>query len=244
MLISILPVWAVASYSTPCLAGDRFPGKTFGLSAVAGVPQFIGLELSYLNFSSFIFGMSFGSAPINGILNSRISLTPVPVQFSLPDTYNLYPTASYSMYSASVFVKFFPWKGGFFFDFTLSNVSFNTSVQGNLKDETTGGVFNSALSGSASLSQFILGLSAGYQVSIKSSVFLEFAVGAGYLLSPAYSISLGGTAAAAVGVVPNGEQAFSSAKSQVQAMYDSAINTYRSALSVIPMSYLNLGITF
>ena len=188
--------------------------------------------------------MSFGSAPINGLLNSHIKLTPVPVQFSLPDTYNLYPNASYSMYSASAFMKVFPWKGGVFFDLTLSNVTFNTNIQGNLKNETSGGTFNSAVSGTAYLNQFILGVTAGYHVSIAGSAFLEIAAGAGALLPPSYSITLGGTAASAVGVVPNGEQAFSNAKSQVQATYDSAISTYRANLKFIPMSYLNLGITF
>jgi len=225
-------------------AEDRYPEKSFGVDVAGGFPQFIGLEFTYLKWSNIVPGIGFGSAPINGILNSAVHLPTVPVNFSLPDTYNLYPNANYSLYSTLIFVKYFFSNSGFFLDALLSSFTFNANIQGNLKDENTGITTSGAINGSATLTQLMVGLTVGYQFLIQSSFFIEFAAGGGYLLPPIYSTSISGTAASIVGVIPNGEQDFNNAKSQVQSAFNSAVNSYSSLTKFVPFAFIDLGFTF
>lgn len=222
-------------------ANDAFPNKTLALDVIAGTPQFLGLEISYLGWSTIVPGFGFGSAPINGLLNSMIRLSSVPVSFSLPDTYNLYPTATYGLYSYSGFIKIFPGKSGFFSDILLNYATFTANVSANLKNETTGGTSSNAVTGTANLNQLTLGLTVGYQFRV-SNFFFSLAGGGGWLFTPAYAVSLGGTAASVIGVIPNGEQAFSSAKSQIQTSFDSAVASYRATIKFMPIFYINVGI--
>jgi hypothetical protein len=240
-IASILFLWAGISQS---FAGD-FPGKTFGVDIVGGFPQLVGLELSYLGWTYINPTLSFGSGPINGLLGSLIPLSPMPVNLAVPDTYNLYPSANFGLSSFSFYLKcFFAEKSGFFVDLMLARASFSASVSGNLRNETTQNTLGGAVSGSASLSQLMVGLAVGYQINIASTFFIEGAVGGGYLLAPTYGISFGGSAASFLAIAPNGEQMLENAKAELQSSFDSAISTYISSVRYLPFAFLNVGFTF
>jgi hypothetical protein len=225
-------------------ASERFPNKTFGLDAVAGFPQFAGLEVSYLGWTSWVPGLSFGSAPINGLLNSKINVDPVLIQPSAGSNFLLSPSAEYSLYSFSFSLKYFFEKSGFFLNFIYSNINFGAKIRGDLTNVDTGGVSRSAVTGNATLNQSILGLGAGYQVIIYQSLFAEFALGAGYLFPPHYSVSMGGTAVNVAALIPNGEQSLEDAKKQVQTAFDSAVGSYQASVKILPFAFINLGFAF
>jgi hypothetical protein len=223
---------------------ERFRGKTVALDAVVGFPQMMGLELSYVGWGYLVPGISFGSAPIQGLLSKQVNLNPIPVQLPLADQYAVYPSSNFSLYSFSLFLKYFFPSSGFYFNFIYSTFTFSGSVSGGLKNETNGQSYSGIIDGNARLTQRMFGGAMGYQFIFGSNLFLETALGAGYLFNPSYSFSVGGSAVNALGVLPGGAENLNSAKSNVQSSFDSAVEAYRSALKVIPFVYLNFGFTF
>ena len=228
----------------PAAAQDSLSGKTFGMGVTGGFPQFIGLDLSYIGWPSLVPGISFGSAPIQQLLSSKIPLNPIPISFSLPDTYNLIPSADFSLYSVSAYVKYFFPNSGFYLELLIASLSASANVGGDLKNETTQLLSYSVISGSAKLNQSILGVATGFRVLIFSKLFMEGALGGGYLLPPTYSISIGGTISNIVGIIPNGEQDFNNAKAQVQSSFDTAMATYRASVKILPFAFINIGFIF
>ncbi len=222
----------------------HFSGKSFGLSLTGGFPDFIGLDLAYLGWSPFVLGISFGSAPIQTILSSKIPLDPIPVDFSLPDQYSLIPNANFNLYSVSAYLKYFFSKSGFYIELLTANLTFGANVGGDLKNETSEVTSYSVVNGSARLNQVIIGMMGGFHAMVLSNLFIEGALGAGYLIFPVYSISIGGTISNVIGIVPNGEQTFNDAKLQIQTSFDSAMTAYRSSIKVLPLAFVNIGITF
>lgn len=243
MASSILVMFLLLG-SARAFANENLPDKVFGVDMTAGFPQLLGLEVSYLAWSSFVPSLSFGSLPVNNLLNSYLKLKPVPVNFSLPDTYYLDPKASFSLSSFTFQLKYFLPKSGFFGDFILSSINFGANVNADLRNQTSGATFSNLATGSASLTQWILGAAFGYQVVIGSRFYIEAALGLGYLPSPSYSLSISGTAANAVGLIPNGQQAFDDAKAQVKSSFDSAVATYHSSIKFLPFTFLNMGFAF
>jgi hypothetical protein len=234
-------LWAGTSQG---FASD-FPGKTFGVDIVGGFPQLVGLELSYLGWTYINPTLSFGSAPINGLLSSFIPLSPMAVNLAVPDTYNLYPSSNFGLSSFSFYLKcFFSEKSGFFVDLIVARAAFSATVSGDLRNETTKNTLGGAISGSASLNQMMVGLAVGYQITIASTFFIEGALGGGYLLAPNYSTSFGGSAANFLAIAPNGEQMLNDAKAQLQSSFDSAVSTYISSVKYLPFAFLNVGFTF
>lgn len=223
---------------------DRFQGKTVGLDAVVGFPQMMGLELSYLGWGYLVPGISFGSAPVQTLLANQVKLGPIPVKFPLPDVYSVYPISNFSLYSFSLFLKYFFPRSGFYFNLIYSSSTFTGNVSGSLKNETNGNDVNGVIDGSAHLTQRMVGGAFGYQFIFGSSLFLETALGAGYLLNPSYSVSIGGSAVNALGLLPNGAENLNGAKSSIQSSFDSAMNAYRSAIKVVPFVYINFGFAF
>ncbi len=203
-----------------------------------------GIELDYLGFDPIVPGMTFGSLPINDTLNRYIILNPIPLPLSLGDTYMVYPRANYAIYSASFDIKWFIPGSNFFLDFTFSSVSFSATISGDLKNETTGGISPSAISGTAKFTQVIPGLMLGHQWQIGSKFFIESAFGGGIPITPSYSLNLSGSATSAIAVAPDGPEKFESAKASIQAAYDDAVNKYRSTVKFLPFAYFNIGFTF
>jgi hypothetical protein len=126
----------------------------------------------------------------------------------------------------------------------FSSMTFNANVSANLKDETTGAVLNSVVSGSANMTQLMLGTTVGYMLTIGPSFYIELSLGGGYLLPPSYSVTLGGTAPSALALVPSAAAAFDAAKAQVQTSFDQLVASYRAATKFIPYSFLSIGISF
>ena len=218
--------------------------KTIGINGIAGFPQMLGLEFRYLGLNPIHFGVSFGSLPINSILNSQITLEPIPLDLSLGDTYYMYPFTSYQALSTSVFTRYCFGEGGFFFQLMYTSWSFSASVSGSLQNETLGTSFGGAISGSASLNQAMVTPSFGYQFYIFDDLFMEFALGASILTKPTRSISLGGTAIAALMLLPGGEEEFEKAKTQIETQYNDAIDTLDRTLKILPAISIGLGWSF
>lgn len=229
-----------------CFADPVLQNKNFAFDTGVGIPQLIGVNLSYVGWTPLSIGLGFGSAPINSLISRQVTLNPIPVSLpSISDSYSLYPSASFQVYSFSAFIKYFLGDSGWMAELLYTSLTLNASFQADLKDETTGGISSNVVSGSAQLTQPILGLALGYEFSFFSNFFASFALGAGYLFPPSYSFSIGGTASAALGALPSADEtSFDSAKSQIQSSFDSAVAAYRSALKFIPFLLINVGVAF
>lgn len=225
-------------------ASERLPGKSFGFDLAAGSPQLIGLELRYIGWSNVSVGFGFGSAPVNGVLNKFIALPGVPVALGLSDPYTLQPSATYYLYSSSAFLRYQFQQSGFFLGATIANLTFVGNVLGNLRNDNTGSVVAGAVTGTATVSQFVAGVHGGYQLPLFWGLYGELGLGGAYMFSPSRSVTLGGTALAAVGVSPGGEAAFDSAKNSVTNTFNSFVAQYEAMFKVMPFLFITLGYAF
>lgn len=219
-------------------------GKNLGIDLVGGLPQLFGLELRYIGIEKFTFGASFGSAPLNGVLNSKINLQARAIQNSSPDPLTLLPAATYSLTGLTLFARYFPWIEGWFTQVGFSNWSFKGAVVGHLRNETTGGVANSAVTGSIDITQRIISFTVGRQWFI-SDFFFEFGFGAGYLIPLKYSISTGGAASTFQDVAPsNNQDDLEQAQNDLRNQADTELQKVRDQLKVIPLLFVSVGWTF
>lgn len=219
-------------------------GKLIGVGAVGGVPQLLGAELSFLGWGWIQPGITFGSVPVNSLLNSAIPLSPIPINISIPGLFNLYPSASYSLFGYGGFAKLRLTSWGLIANLLVSKVTFTGSATASLKNELTSGVVSGVVSGSFALEQWMVGPTFGIQASLGNALSFELALGGGYLLPPSYSLSLGGSAPAALSVLPGGTTAFDDAKSSLRDTFDSAVRSYRALTSFVPFAYVSLGYSF
>jgi hypothetical protein len=97
-----------------CYARGLSSDHSFGLAVTSGVPQLISGELRLLMVPGFEFGAAFGAFPVNSIAQSVYSFSPIPVDLNTGNTYNMYPSGTYSLSGMYAFARWFPWGTGFF----------------------------------------------------------------------------------------------------------------------------------
>ncbi len=204
------------------------------------------MRVGYEKFFPFRVSLGFGLFPINGILNQYIQLAKQPVSFSSsPDTFNLYPTATYSATSFGLDLRYHVASSGFFINLNWSNFYFANTFNGELRNDTQNQtVAGSAVTGGANIIQPMIGLAVGYEFSFQNGLFFNGMLGAAYPLATLSSINLGGTAAQAAPLQSGGTASFDAAKASFQNSLDAAIAAYRRLLPVIPMLTIQIGWIF
>lgn len=228
---------------TPVFASSEKRGD-LALAVIGGAPELVGLQISVPVASWLLLGAGFGSLPINSYLQQAVPVSSVPVPISYGGPYSLYPAAQFSLTSFSVFIRAYPLGRGLFFQLGETTLTASASVNGNLKNESSGGTAYGVLSGSATLSQPVADLHIGYELSITRGLFVQAALGVCRLLKTNYTINLGGTVAALVPLDPNADQAFSSAKDLIQTQIDGGMQKYRDAIQFLPEIFLGIGWAF
>lgn len=219
-------------------------GKQFAADFAVGLPQLIGLELSYIGFSKFAFGLGFGSLPIQKILDSQITLSPIPVTSVGDSTFSFVPSATYRFYGAEVFGRFYPWDSGLFTQAGYALWNFHGSISGALQNDTLGTSFNDVLSGSLAFSLPMITTSIGYQWIWNFGLFIDAGIGASILLKPSYSLSISGTATTIAELLPDASAQLDSARDQLSSQIDSALQSLSATVPVLPNIYLAIGWAF
>jgi hypothetical protein len=152
-----------------------------GVAFTAGVPQLLALDVRVTALSHFEFGAGYGAFPVNALANSIYQFQPTAVDLGTSDRYNLYPTGSYGLSGIFAFARFFPSSdGGFFVHLGIHSVNFSANINGSLKNETTGGVTNGALSGSIGINQPLVMVGPGWQFLIGKSEYQQSNYGSSY----------------------------------------------------------------
>jgi len=221
---------------------DGKQGHDFGVGIVTGVPELLGVELKWMPWDILETSAGLGSAPINGFLQSQVTLSPIPVDLQTGDTFNLYPSATYSLSTVALGIKLMPWTEGLFIKAGYQAIQFATNYTANLKNETTGGVSNGVISGTLSLSQPVVTPMLGYQFTISPRLYIDLSLGASIMLPANSTLTTGGSLASIMTLSPGGTQNFENAKADLQTQVDNAIRAYQSQLRVFPSMLIGFGI--
>lgn len=214
------------------------------LGAVGGLPQMIGGEIRYLGVRGFSFGLGFGSLPINGIMNSAVTLDPQQVDLVAGKVHMLTPEAKYSMFSTTLSARYYPWEGGLFAQLGFASWVFKTQFSGTLQNVTDDTDPVEAISGSASINQTMASLSVGYQIGSGSGFFADFGLGGSFHFRPGRSISIGGLATNAGLVGASEEEALEAEVDDVEAQFNEAVDEFAAKVNFSPVLYFGVGWAF
>lgn len=234
----------VATQEATASFGSRRDSHTLGLSMSAGLPQLVSGELRISSVPHFDFAAGAGGLPINSFLNSVYAFTPVPIDLQAGETFNLYPSATYSLSSLYAFARWYPGGDGFFFQFSASSVVFTGRLSGSLRNETLGTSTANALSGTITVSQPSVVLGPGYQFLIGDHFHLDLGAGLGMLLPATSSTSLGGSISSFVALNAAASANYESAKTNLANSVNAAMASYQAAVKFYPSLFLTLGYLF
>lgn len=234
----------LAIISIPANASQRPNNRDIGIEASAGIPELVGLRLSYLRISHLILGGGFGTFPVNSFLKSKIQLSPTPIQMSSGGPYNMYPSATYTVMGFHAFLKYFPFESGWFSSFEYASLGARGVFSGDLKNESTGKISGGALSGDFQYTQPILAFTLGYEFYIQQRINISFGIGVGYLPKSTYTLSMGGTASSIAPLDPVADQSFENSKQEIQAQTAAGVAALQNSFKFIPSIYLTIGWLF
>jgi hypothetical protein len=243
----------IAGTGLPCpahaLSGSFSSNKTshtVGLALTTGFPQLISAEVRVTSVPHLEFGLGFGGFPANAVASSIYTPKPVPIDLHLTDTYNLYPSTSFSLTGFYAFARWFPGdsSSGFFWHLSFHTVSFSAQLDGDLKDETTGGTIKGALSGDVSLLQPLVMTGPGYQFLFGEHFHLDLGAALIVLFHASSSVNIGGSLAALASLDPTAQANYNAAKASVADQVNGAMATYQSSVKVLPSVYMSLGYLF
>lgn len=215
-----------------------------GVDVVFGLPQMLGVGVAYMGNPNFEAGLSFGSIPVNRLLNNSAQLAKQPLNLGTPDSYSLIPSASFSTTSLSPFVRYFPFAGDLYLQAMYSLVRVGASVNGDLSNDTQGTITPGVVNGTLNLSQSMVTASVGYRPFITDVLFAHFNLGVTIVAASGYELGVGGTLSDLVNATPQGKQEFENAKADLKDKVDSALRQYREKVKFLPSFTIALGFAF
>ena len=221
------------------------PDRNIGFAAAAGVPRLLGVDLSYVGAADWIsMGASFGSLPIDRLINSKVPLPALDLGTLGTDAFELVPTASYRFFGTTGYLRIFPGWGGFFTELAFSYWTFSGTVALALHNKTQDTSVSGVASGTLKIQMPALVPALGYEFRIGPGFFIDVGLGVMVLMKPSYSISMGGRAADFLPIVTEAESAFEDAKSTLDTEISNALTELKSTLPVLPSLFLTIGYAF
>ncbi|MEK7691284.1 MAG: hypothetical protein AAB425_09705 [Bdellovibrionota bacterium] len=221
------------------------PDRNIGFAAVAGVPRLLGVDLSYVGAADWIsFGASFGSLPVDRLINSKVPLPALDMGTLGTEAFELVPQATYRFFGTTGYLRLFPGWGGFFTELAFSYWTFSGTVSLNLHNKTQDTSVAGVASGTLKIYMPALAPAFGYEFKIGPGFFVDVGLGVMILLKPSYSISMGGRAADFLPIVSEAESAYEDAKSTLDQEISSALSELQATLPVLPGLFLTVGYAF
>jgi len=219
--------------------------KNVGLGLSGGLPQLISLEMSLLTLSPLTFGLTYGSAPINGIINRQLNLKPIPIDVGGGlGSFEIVPNASFSLTSFSGYVRYYFGNEWFFAQLGYGALTFKASVSAGLRNKDTGASVGGIVSGSATLVQPMVYPAIGGEVLFPFGLYMNLGLGAGYLLKLKKSISIGGTAVSYASLLPETSAALNEAKAKLETEFNQKVDEIRELVNWSPVAFISLGLAF
>ncbi len=241
----ILAIVFVFGTVSPVFADDDPKNDhVFGIGATVGFPQLISGEIVVTALPNFEFGGGFGSFPINGIAQSLYAFSPVPIDLQTGNTFQLNPSATYSISGLYGFARWFPWETGFFLQFGMATLAFSAQLNGTLVNTTLNTSVSGALAGSISLNQPMLEIGPGYQVRIGDHFHLDMGLGIMYLFGASSSVTIGGSLANFASLNSTAQSNYTAAQQSVVNAVNQAMTIYQQNLKLLPSLYLTVGYLF
>lgn len=216
-------------------------GHTLGLGATVGLPQLLSAEVRIVSVKNFEFGVGLGAFPANQLAQSLYSFSPIPINLQTGDTYNIYPSATYSLSGIYAFARWFPWGRGWYMSMSLHSLSLSASISGTLKDETLGTSVTGALDASVGITQPMVDIGPGYQFLIGEHFHVDLGLGLLFLLPASSSVSIGGSLSSFVVLNSTAQTNYDNAKSSLVNAVNQAMSNYDNSLKFLPSFYLTLG---
>lgn len=219
-------------------------GHWVGIGASTGFPQLISGELRIVSVSHLEFGVGLGGFPANALAQSLYSFAPLPIDLQTGDTYNIYPSGTYTLSGVYAFARWFPWCRGWFLNLSLHSLSLSATIGGMIKDETLNTSVNGALAATVMINQLMINLGPGYQFFLGEHFHLDAGLGLTFLLPPSSSVAMGGSLASFVVLNSAATASYNEVKSNLVGAVNQAMTSYANSLRFLPSVYLTIGYIF
>lgn len=236
--------WILGLFVFSIAVGAKDKDSSFAIGGSSGLPHLLAFDMRYVGFENVEFGLSFGSLPLNSLLSGQITLSPQDVDLQQSDPYRLYPRAGFSLTGYTPYLRYYPSSGVFYFQLSYSMWRFLASVNGDLRNETTGTTSAGVVSGTLSINQVVLTPSLGWRWIVAQSFHLDFGLGLSFLRRTQAAVNVGGSLGNFVGLVPSAEQAFNDAVDQIESQLDTGVAALQDNIPILPSLYLGLNFAF
>jgi hypothetical protein len=240
--------WGYTSLNARAAGLGGFGDKSHhpaGIALTAGVPQLLALDARVTALAHFEFGIGYGAFPINSLANSIYQYQPTPVDLGTSDRFNLYPSGTYALSGVFAFARFFPSNnGGFFVHESNHSVNFSADISGSIKNETTGGVTNGALTGGVDINQPLLMVGPGWQFLIGDHFNLDISLAALIFLPATSNTQIGGSLAGFAALNSGAQTSYDQARTSITQSVNEAMAKYQESVKILPTAYLSIGYLF
>ncbi len=222
----------------------RSAEQSMSVGGSVGLPNLLAFDLRYVGFEEVEFGLSFGSLPLDSILEGKIPLDPQDVDLQQPDPYRVYPAASFALTGYTPYLRYYPWKSKFFFQLGYSIWRFRANLRGDLRNETSRVTSYGVVSGTLSIEQPVITPGIGWRWKILNSFQLDVGLGVSVLQKTQAAVNIGGSLNNILTVLPAAQVEFDNAVTEIQNQLDSGVGSFRDSIPVLPSVFLGLGFAF
>ena len=218
--------------------------QSMSVGGSVGLPNLLAFDLRYVGFEEVEFGLSFGSLPLDSLLEGKIPLDAQDVDLQQPDPYKVYPSAGFALTGYTPYLRYYPWKSKFFFQLGYSIWRFRANLRGDLRNETSGVTSYGVVSGTLSIDQPVVTPGIGWRWKILNSFQLDVGVGVSVLQETQAAVNIGGSLNNILTVLPAAQVEFDNAVTEIQNQLDSGVGSFRNSIPVLPSVFLGLGFAF